>query len=65
MTTKILILTAALLLPGCAALQTTAEILDILVPDHVVVCDSDSVGVVDQGKQCVKLSDGTYVWRTK
>ena len=55
----------AMVLPGCAALQTTAEIIDILVPDPVPVCDAESVGVEVGGDQCVKLSDGAYVWRAK
>jgi len=65
MNLKILLVTAALLLPGCAALETTAEILDILVPDPVPVCDQDSVGVVVEQEQCLKLSDGSYVWRSR
>jgi len=65
MNLKILMLLSALLLPGCAALETTAEILDILVPDPVPVCDQDSVGAVVDKEQCLKLSDGSYVWRPK
>ena len=63
MNLKILLATAALLLPGCAALETTAEILDSLVPDPGPVCDQDSVGVGVDEEQCLKLSDGSYVWR--
>ena len=65
MNLKILLVTAALLLPGCAALETTVEILDILVPDPVPVCDQDSVGAVVGQEQCLKLSDGSYVWRSR
>jgi len=64
MNLKILVLASILLLPGCAALETTVEILDILVPDPVPVCDRDSVGVEVGGEQCLKLSDGSYVWRS-
>lgn len=51
-------------LSGCAVLQTTGEILDILVPDEPTpVCDSQSAGVTVDGLQCVKYSDGSYSWR--
>ena len=60
---KILLAAVALAtLTGCAA---TIAVLDILSPDPVPVCDSESVGVTVNGEQCVKFSDGTYVWRSK
>ena len=49
-------------LTGCATL-TIGAILDILVPDSEPVCEVGAVGVVIDGRQCVKLSDGTYSWR--
>ena len=59
----LVMVTLATTLSGCAALQTTGEILDILVPDPVPVCDSQSAGVTVDGQQCVKYSDGSYKWR--
>lgn len=49
-------------LTGCAA---TIAVLDILCPDPVPVCDAESIGVTVGGDQCVKLSDGSYRWRTE
>lgn len=49
-------------LTGCAAL---GGIADILSPEPVPVCDSESVGAEHDGMQCLKLSDDTYRWVTK
>lgn len=58
-------LATMIFLSGCSTMQTAADILDILVPDPVPVCDKESIGVEVEGKQCIKLSDDTYVWRAK
>jgi len=60
----IILLAIVLLLPGCAALETTDAILDILSPDPVPVCEEGAAGVQWEGRQCVKLSDGSYGWIT-
>lgn len=49
-------------LTGCAAL---GGIADIIYPEPVPVCDSESVGAEHDGMQCLKLSDDTYRWVTK
>jgi len=62
MTRLLMIVALAAVLSSCAVLQTTGEILDILVPDPTPVCDSQSAGVTIDGQQCVKYSDGSYRW---
>jgi len=48
---------------GCAALQTTSEVIDILYDDPEPVCDPESVGLNWKGEVCLKFSDGSYAWR--
>ena len=62
---KIFVLLTVMFLAGCAALQTTSEILDVLYDDPEPVCDSESVGLEWKGEVCLKLSEGSYEWRTK
>ena len=54
-----------LTLTGCAALDTTAAVLDVIFPtDPAPVCDRDSVGVtVDGLGQCVKFDDESFRWK--
>ena len=64
MKTKLLLVILTVSLSGCAALDTTFDVLDTIFPDEPTpVCDRDSAGVTVNGEQCVKLSDGTYRWR--
>lgn len=52
-----------LLLTGCAAVETTSEILDIIYDDPEPVCGTESVGLQWKGETCLKYSDGAYRWR--
>ncbi len=61
---KIITLAAMMFLTGCAALDTVGEILTVF-EDPEPVCDSESVGLKWKGDVCLKLSDGSYEWRTK
>lgn len=57
--------TLLMTLSSCATLETTGAILDILAPDPVPVCEEGAAGVRYEGRQCVKLSDGSYEWRAE
>ena len=60
----ILILLIAFVLPSCANLDSTLEVMEVLLTEEpTVVCDKESVGVVYENKMCVKLSDNSYVWK--
>lgn len=46
---------------GCT---TATTLLDIFAPpEPTPVCDRDSAGVHYNGKQCMKMSDGSYQWK--
>jgi hypothetical protein len=50
-------------LTGCAAIEITGDIADILFPEEPVpVCDSQSVGAQYQGNICLKYSDNNFRW---
>jgi len=59
---KIIIVAAILLMTGCAALDTTSEILDVFYPDSVPICNEQSCGAIIDGQICVEYSDGYYHW---
>ena len=69
-TKKLIVMIGICLLPGCATLDTTLDILDILVPTEdideikpVPVCNAGSVGVEHEWKVCLEFSDGSFRWR--
>ena len=52
------------LLLVCGGCATALDVLDAIAgpDDPAPVCDKDSVGTHWQGKQCMKMSDGSYQW---